>query len=59
MDNLDVALLVYLNDVEPPEDEKSRLEESVMFKNRHTEGVFQILVRRHQICNDEKGNTFA
>ncbi|XP_050520804.1 uncharacterized protein LOC126894103 [Daktulosphaira vitifoliae] len=54
MDDLDIALLVCLDDEESSEDENNRLEESVMFKNRETEGAFQILVRRHLQCNDEK-----
>ncbi|KAL4132684.1 hypothetical protein QTP88_009802 [Uroleucon formosanum] len=54
MDDLDIALLVFLDDEESSEDENNRLEESVMFKNRETEGAFQILVRRHLQCNDEK-----
>ncbi|GFY75704.1 hypothetical protein TNIN_369651 [Trichonephila inaurata madagascariensis] len=40
MDDLDVALVMYL------EDEQSS-EESELFKNRSSEGVFQILVRCH------------
>jgi len=40
----------YLNDEESSEDEKNRLEVSAMFKNRGTEGAFQILVRRHLRC---------
>jgi len=54
MDNLDIALLVYLNDEESSKDEKNRLEESVMFKNHDTEGAFQILVRHHLHFNAEK-----
>lgn len=54
MDDLDVALFVFLEDEESSEDEKNRSEESVMFKNCTTEGAFQILVRRHLHCNDEK-----
>ncbi|GFY37600.1 hypothetical protein TNIN_414991 [Trichonephila inaurata madagascariensis] len=47
MDDLDVALVMSL------EDEQSS-EESELFKNRSSEGAFQILVRRHLHCNDEK-----
>ncbi|GFY79114.1 hypothetical protein TNIN_209171 [Trichonephila inaurata madagascariensis] len=47
MDDLDVALVMYL------EDEQSS-EESELFKNRSSEGAFQILVHRHLHCNDEK-----
>ncbi|VVC46182.1 Hypothetical protein CINCED_3A008225 [Cinara cedri] len=54
MDDLEIASLIYLDDEESSEDKKNHLEESVMFKKRKTEGLFQILVRRHLHCNDEK-----
>ncbi|CAH1117498.1 unnamed protein product [Phaedon cochleariae] len=54
MDDLDIALSVCLDDEKSSEDVNNRLEESIMFKNRETEGAFQILVRRHLQCNDEK-----
>lgn len=54
MDELDLAILVYLEDEESSEDENHRLEESALFKNRVTEGAFQILVCRHLHFNDEK-----
>ncbi|GFY66948.1 hypothetical protein TNIN_437641 [Trichonephila inaurata madagascariensis] len=53
MDDLDVALVMYLED-EQSSEEGSRSEESELFKNRSSEGAFQILVRRHLHCNDEK-----
>ncbi|GFY63410.1 hypothetical protein TNIN_30111 [Trichonephila inaurata madagascariensis] len=53
MDDLDVALVMYLED-EQSSEEESRSEESELFKNRSSEGVFQILVCRHLHCNDEK-----
>lgn len=53
MDDLDVTLLVYWEDEESSEDEeKDRLDESGMFKNRITGCAFQILTRRHLHCND-------
>ncbi|GFT69263.1 uncharacterized protein TNCV_2254091 [Trichonephila clavipes] len=41
--------------------EENRSEESELFKNRFSEGAFQILERRHLHCNDERNsdNTFA
>lgn len=54
MDDLDLALLVYLEDEQSSEDENNRMEESDLYKSRTTEGVFEILVRRHLYCNDEK-----
>ncbi|XP_063585209.1 uncharacterized protein LOC134762594 [Penaeus indicus] len=51
MDDLDTALLIYLED-ESSEDE--RLEESQLFKCRSTEGAFSILVVRRLHCNEEK-----
>ena len=59
MDDLDVALLIYLEDEESSEEEEycsrgRKRKEAKMFKNRHSEGAFQILVNRHLICNDEK-----
>ncbi|GFY29166.1 hypothetical protein TNCV_4722941 [Trichonephila clavipes] len=53
MDDLDVALLLYLED-EQSSEEENRSEESELFKNRSSEGAFQILVCRHLHCNDEK-----
>ncbi|GFY76658.1 DDE Tnp4 domain-containing protein [Trichonephila inaurata madagascariensis] len=53
MDELDVALIIYLED-EQSSEEESRSEESELFKNRSSEGAFQILVRRHLHCNEEK-----
>ncbi|GFY60565.1 hypothetical protein TNIN_231141 [Trichonephila inaurata madagascariensis] len=53
MDDLDVALVMYLED-EQSSEEESRSEESELFKNRSSEGVFQILVCRHLHCNDEE-----
>ncbi|GFY59155.1 DDE Tnp4 domain-containing protein [Trichonephila inaurata madagascariensis] len=53
MDDLDVALVMYLED-EQSSEEESRSEESELFKNRSSEGAFEILVRRHLHCNDEK-----
>ncbi|GFX07295.1 protein ALP1-like [Trichonephila clavipes] len=53
MDDLDVALLLYLED-EQSSSEENRSEESELFKNRSSEGAFQILVCRHLHCNDEK-----
>ncbi|GFX64649.1 DDE Tnp4 domain-containing protein [Trichonephila clavipes] len=53
MDDLDVALLLYLED-EQSSEEENRSEESELFKNRSSEGAFQILVFRHLHCNDEK-----
>ncbi|GFU65351.1 uncharacterized protein TNCV_2836611 [Trichonephila clavipes] len=53
MDDLDVALLLYLED-EQSSSEENHSEESELFKNRSSEGVFQILVCRHLHCNDEK-----
>ncbi|GFT41505.1 hypothetical protein TNCV_3942651 [Trichonephila clavipes] len=52
MDDLDVALLLYLEDEQSSEENRS--EESELFKNRSSEGAFQILVRRHLHCNNEK-----
>ncbi|GFU22943.1 uncharacterized protein TNCV_3946281 [Trichonephila clavipes] len=52
MDDLDVALLLYLEDEQSSEENRS--EESELFKNRSSEGTFQILVCRHLHCNDEK-----
>ncbi|GFY40447.1 hypothetical protein TNIN_189431 [Trichonephila inaurata madagascariensis] len=51
MDDLDVALVMYLEDEHSSEE--SRSEESKLFKNR-SEGAFQILVRLHLHGNDEK-----
>ncbi|GFR25047.1 uncharacterized protein TNCT_432971 [Trichonephila clavata] len=53
MDDLDVALITYLED-EQSSEEESRSEESELFKNRSSEGAFQILVHSHLHCNDEK-----
>ncbi|GFR15942.1 DDE Tnp4 domain-containing protein [Trichonephila clavata] len=53
MDDLDVALIMYLED-EQSSEEESRSEESELFTNRPSEGYFQILVRSHLHCNDEK-----
>ncbi|GFR02965.1 hypothetical protein TNCT_140601 [Trichonephila clavata] len=47
MDDLDVALLIYF------EDEQSSEEENKLFKNRSSEGAFEILVR-HLNWNEEK-----
>ena len=55
MDDLDTALLIYLED-EASEDE--RLEESELFKCRSTEGAFSILVARRLHCNEEKFREF-
>ncbi|GFT37006.1 hypothetical protein TNCV_175261 [Trichonephila clavipes] len=52
MDDLDVALLLYLEDEQSSEENRS--EESELFKNRSSEGAFQILVCHHLHCNDEK-----
>ncbi|GFR15264.1 hypothetical protein TNCT_82001 [Trichonephila clavata] len=43
MDELDIALIMYLED-EQLSEEESRSEESELFKNRPSEGAFQILV---------------
>ena len=51
MDDLDTALLIYLED-ESSEDE--RLEESQLFECRSTEGAFSILIVRRLHCNEEK-----
>lgn len=54
MDDLVIALLVYLVE-ESSEDESYSLKESEMFKKKRiTEDAFQILVRRYLNCNDEK-----
>ncbi|GFW90579.1 uncharacterized protein TNCV_566171 [Trichonephila clavipes] len=44
MDDLDVALILYLED-EQSSSEESRSEESELFKNMSSEGAFQILYR--------------
>ena len=54
MDDLDLALLIFLEDEESSEDEKKRLEASDIFKRRATEGAYEILVCRHLHCNEEK-----
>ncbi|GFR17140.1 hypothetical protein TNCT_460491 [Trichonephila clavata] len=54
MDELDVALLIYLEDEQPSEEESNRSEENELFKNRSSEGAFEILVRRHLHYNEEK-----
>ncbi|GFU65439.1 hypothetical protein TNCV_633621 [Trichonephila clavipes] len=60
VDRVDVALLLYLEDEQSSEEEENRSEESELFKNRSSEGAFQILVCRHLHCNDESSdNTFA
>ncbi|GFV81209.1 uncharacterized protein TNCV_4772371 [Trichonephila clavipes] len=57
MDDLDVALILYLEDKQSSSEENLS-EESELFKNRSSEGAFQILVRRHLHCNDKKFKYF-
>lgn len=54
MDDLDLALLIYLEDDLSSEEENSRIAEDDLFKFRDTEGAFEILVRRHLLSNEDK-----
>ncbi|XP_063912685.1 uncharacterized protein LOC135129463 [Zophobas morio] len=54
MDDLDLALLIVLEDEESSEEESKRSKESDIFKNRATEGAYEILICRHLHCNEEK-----
>ena len=53
MDDLDLALLIYLED-ELSEEENSRMAEDDLFKSRGTEGAFEILIRLRLLTNEEK-----
>lgn len=54
MDDLDLALLIFLEDEQSSEDDTERLEASDIFKRRATEGAYEILVRRHLHYNEDK-----
>lgn len=54
MDNQTLALLIFLEDEESSEEENYRKKESEIYRSRNEEGAFEILVRRHLYCNDEK-----
>lgn len=54
MDDLDLALVIYLEDELSSEEENSRMAEDDLFKSRGTEGAFEILVRRRLLSNEEK-----
>lgn len=54
MDDLDLALLIYLEDEESSNDETEYPEIDNIFKRRNKEGVYEILVRRHLYSNEEK-----
>ena len=52
MDDLDLALLIYLEDEQSSDDERERADVSEIFKRRTTEGTYEILVRRHLQSNN-------
>jgi hypothetical protein len=52
--NLDLELLIFLEDEQSSEDNTECLEASDIFKRRATEGAYEILVRRHLHCNEDK-----
>lgn len=54
MDDLDLAIIIYLEDELSSEEENSRMKEDDLFKARGTEGSFEILVSRHLKSNEEK-----
>ena len=56
MNDLDLALLIFLEDEESSssEEDGKRSEESKIFKNRQSEGVYEILISRHLRANDVK-----
>ncbi|GFQ77872.1 hypothetical protein TNCT_450521 [Trichonephila clavata] len=54
MDELDVEFLIYLEDEQSSEEESNRSEENELFKNRSSDGAFEILVRLHLHYNEEK-----
>lgn len=56
MDNFDLALVIFLEDEESSssDEETKRSQESEMFKKRKSEGVYEILIRRHLQASDVK-----
>lgn len=54
MDDLDLAMIIFLEGECSSEEETKRSEESEIFKKRKTEGVYEILICRHLQTNDEK-----
>lgn len=54
MDDLDLALFIFLEDEESSEDDMERSEARAIFKRRTTEGAYEILVRRHLSGNENK-----
>lgn len=55
MDDLDIALLVFIEDEESEEEsDVSRESESNLFKKRTEEGAYQILICRHLHKNEKK-----
>jgi hypothetical protein len=55
MDDLDLTVLICLEDEESSEEESK---ESDIFKSRATEGAYEILIRHHLHCNEEKFRTY-
>lgn len=53
MDDLDVALVIFL-EAEESSEEETRKSECELFKNRRKEGAYEVLVCRHLFNNESK-----